>query len=133
MLTKPLVPLLAVPLVNDSIPEIPRTPASTVRTITDPLDVVVPEPVLRLIEPPVTGVLVPADEIILPPAVVLPVPIERIMSPALPPSALPVEIFVIPDAPELVVPVENTSPPLIPRSPASYVLTTTPPLDLVVP
>jgi len=132
-LIKPLVPELVVPLEKINDPEIPVVPALTVCNTTEPLLVDVPTPVLILIEPPVSGVLVPADDIISPPAVVAPVPIDKIMSPAFPPAAFPVEIFAKPEAPELVVPVEKERPPLTPSVPASYVLTTTPPLVFVDP
>jgi hypothetical protein len=127
------VPELVVPVVNLIEPEVPSEPASTERKINEPLDVAVPAPVLMLIDPPVFGVLVPAEAMISPPAVALPVPIDNTKSPAFPPVAAPVEIATAPDAPALVVPVEKVRPPLMPVDPALNVCTSILPLDFVDP
>ena len=55
------------------------------------------------------------------------------MSPPFPTVADPVANWIAPEAPELVVPVEKDKCPLTPVVPASTVLTTTEPLDEVVP
>jgi hypothetical protein len=57
----PELPELAVPVWNDKYPLMPETPALSVFKITLPVDVAVPNPVAKLIEPPV--LLAPIPEV----------------------------------------------------------------------
>jgi hypothetical protein len=56
------LPLLEVPELNTSIPELPDVPALTERIATMPLDDKDPSPELRLRAPPVLSVLLPAKD-----------------------------------------------------------------------
>ena len=114
-------PELVVPVENFNKPLTPRVPALLVRTMTDPLDFVVPAPDESEILPPVAVALFPALAVTSPPTFVEDVPTVSSIFPALPPVAEPESNFSKPDAPELVVPVENFKKPLTPFVPASEV------------
>ena len=82
-------PELVVPLENFKEPLIPAAPALLVRTITDPLDFVVPVPVDSEILPPDADPLLPAPAVISPPIPVEEVPTRISIFPAFPPVAAP--------------------------------------------
>ena len=108
-------------------------PAFEVVILIEPLDVVVPTPAVKDIDPPVLdAVVVPAANETSPPTPVFPLPTLIITSPLLPLAALPVKSCTYPDVPLLVVPEAKSRAPLTPNVPAFADLMTTPPLDLVV-
>ena len=99
-------PELVVPVEKLMCPLTPAAPAFGVRTITDPLDFVVPAPVDIDTVPPVVEVVRPADMTICPPVPVSAVPTLAVMVPALPPPcALPDATVTDPELPDVVDPV----------------------------
>jgi hypothetical protein len=129
----PLLPLAAVPDVNDSCPDTPLVPASADRTLNTPLDVALPYPVSRDTAPPVLVVLSPAAATTRPPAADTPEPTTTLTDPPAPEVADPVRTVTMPELPTDVVPVTNCSAPLTPLAPASAVRTLNTPLDVARP
>ena len=121
METAPEAPELVVPVENFKCPLAPVVPAFTVFTTKDPLEEVLPFPVLIDMAPPVVPADVdvsPANICISPPVPTAPVLTLTVIRPDLPAVAAPVEIEIVPELPELDVPVENDIEPLTPLVPA---------------
>ena len=100
-----------------------------------PLDLAIPNPLVREIIPPVFVVALPPNATISPPLDAVLKPPLNTIAPDLPfaPFAVPVEILTVPLLPVLVVPVLNCRDPLTPATPAFADLTTIKPDDLAVP
>jgi hypothetical protein len=133
IITDPLFPAFAVPLLNTNMPLAPVSPALAVRIFTDPLVFVVPSPLSRVTDPPVTLVLRPACIRKYPPDPLLPLPTAKLIAPPRPPVAAPDPIITKPLFPELAVPLLNTNMPLAPVPPALAVRIFTDPLVVKVP
>ena len=142
---EPELPEEVVPVLNESVPETPASPASRVFKIILPLLVFVPRPEANsklppvpsttaedvpafiLIVPPSEVVDVPASILMAPPFPVSPVPILTVKSPLLPPMASPVTTLNLPESPNVAEPDSNANVPETPATPASEVFTSNAP------
>jgi len=114
----PLLPRLAVPELNISIPLTPAEPAFAVRTLNVPLLELEPRPLARVIAPPVSTLLSPAVAIKSPPDPLDPLPTVKNIEPPLPPEDDPDPMYKAPLFPRLAAPELKTSTPLTPLVPA---------------
>jgi hypothetical protein len=106
MLRRPLAPLLVVPVLKLMCPLTPRVPASGVFTMTVPLLLELPDPVVMLMDPPVRDEVVPAMLDTSPPVFSLPAPTVKSMLPPRPTVPVPVVTTTCPDDPALPPPVD---------------------------
>mmetsp|Transcript_5214 Transcript_5214/g.6687 ORF Transcript_5214/g.6687 Transcript_5214/m.6687 type:complete len:123 (-) Transcript_5214:394-762(-) len=116
-----------------SRPLLPAAPPLAVPTMTNPLDVAVPSPVLKLMIPPVRIVLRPDAAKTPAPAPDVPLPAVTLIAPPLPSLDAPVPkarkpLFPFRDEPEL-----NVKHPLEPPTPEFMLRTRTAPLLDAVP
>jgi hypothetical protein len=133
----PAVPSVAPPVVTAILPLTPRTPASAVLKVIDPLDVSVPIPLVMDTDPPDAGddssaesaVARPPDMEILPPVPESPKPTQTSTDPARPKVAAPVVMVKVPEQPSLDVPELRDMLPEPPATPASAVTKDIEPLD----
>jgi hypothetical protein len=102
----PVVPLLVVPVLKLMCPLTPRVPASGVFTMTAPLLLELPDPVVMLMDPPVRDEVVPAMLDTSPPVFSLPAPTVKSMLPPRPTVPVPVVTTTCPDDPALPPPVD---------------------------
>ena len=126
-------PLDVVPVVHEIAPLTPDIPLFILFIMTWPLLLLLPDPVLKLTEPPVTTSESPACTVISPPGSDVDLPILTRISPPSPLVALPVEILMKPDAPNEAVPDEMDIPPDTPVDPALTVEIRISPLEDKVP
>jgi len=127
--TAPLLPELAVPVLNNSKPLLPVFPELEVVMRTLPLDDIALAPEINLTSPPLSPADDPADSNKSPPTPLSPAPTRMDKEPARPDDATPDVTVTEPLFPELVVPVSNTKSPLTPSKPAFAVDKNIDPLD----
>ena len=130
----PLEPATAAPEANVKTPLTPPDPELLLRTTTDPLLLVVAEPLIMDNAPPVDPVVSPPFMVTAPPLASA-LPAVTMIAPdfAPVPAEVPEVILTLPLEPLLVVPVWNVISPLIPSWPAFEVRSTRAPLDFTLP
>ena len=130
---EPVDPLEDVPVFKAKLPDTPSDPASELKTVNAPLELAVPKPVTRDIEPPVASVLSPELRTTLAPTKLVPLPAITLTLPLVPPVADPERITIDPELPSDEVPDFNDNDPLVPLEPASDVSNENAPLDDTLP
>ena len=129
--TAPVLPTAAIPVLSTNIPVC--SPAFAVRTLTSPLLVPNPIPLVTDTRPPLWPDDPPADITISPPLPLSPEPTVMYTLPPFPLEAVPVPTYKPPLSPPDAAPVLSTAHPLDPDVPESAVRISKAPLVLAKP
>jgi len=123
--TAPELPDAAVPLLNNSEPDVPDEAAFEVATVMEPVVALLLPPAMIDTEPPVceAAVVAPADRTRTPPLPLLPVPTATLIAPPLPLVANPDTIVTVPLLPSNAVPLLSNTDPDVPADAALDVAT----------
>jgi len=134
IVTVPLLPSNAVPLLNSNDPDVPAEPALDVATVMEPVVALLLPPAKMDTDPPVceVAVVAPADNTRTPPLPLLPVPTATLIAPPLPLVANPDTRVREPLLPLNAVPLLNSSDPDVPADAALDVVTVMEPVVALV-